>query len=32
VAFLGNRFLIRAGLSVGWTFKKKFRTSKKSEN
>ena len=32
VAFLGNRFLIRAGLSVGWTFKKNFRTSKKSEN
>ena len=31
VAFLGNRFLIRAGLSVGWTFKKKFRTSKKSK-
>ena len=32
VAFLGNRLLIRAGLSVGWTFKKNFRTSKKSEN
>ena len=32
VAFLGNRFLIRAGLSVGWTFNKKFRTSKKSKN